>query len=227
LFVLKPAFLTRILMLTGAAVIGWAYLNYALIPVARSAAKIQQASRVISEGEFEVAHNLLADAANEDFLSAAASSVNGRLYLHHFQVDGGKDLDLLSGAKKGLLEAISRNVADFKNFEKLTEVYNDFAELAPQKKGDWLEKAYESAEEAVKRYPNGGHLRIELAEIAEKLGKTDVAIEQYKEAIDIEESYRRQFRQMYPGRAIFSRLGEDKYNFAIERIKELCEKSNR
>ena len=60
-------------------------------------------------------------------------------------------------------------------------------------------------------------------EIAEKLGQTDVAIEQYEKAVDIEDSFRVQFRLMYPGWEMFSRLGEEKYKNAKQRIKELCE----
>ncbi|GAH73351.1 unnamed protein product, partial [marine sediment metagenome] len=58
---------------------------------------------------------------------------------------------------------------------------------------------------------------------AEQLGKTDIAINQYNEAIDIEDKYRRQFQEMYPGREIFSRLSEEKYQKAKQRIKYLSE----
>jgi hypothetical protein len=66
-----------------------------------------------------------------------------------------------------------------------------------------------------------------LAQIAEKLGKTEIAIEQYRKAIEIEDSFRRQFQMMYPERReIVSRLGEEKYQFAVKRIKELSKKNN-
>ncbi len=58
------------------------------------------------------------------------------------------------------------------------------------------------------------------------LGKTDVAIKQYEEAIDIEDKYRAQFREMYPERKeIVSRLGEEKYQFAKQRLKFLTGQS--
>jgi hypothetical protein len=60
-----------------------------------------------------------------------------------------------------------------------------------------------------------------LAEIAEQLDKTDIAVAQYEKAVEIEDAYRNQFKIMYPGREIVSRLGEDKYEFATERIKSL------
>jgi hypothetical protein len=52
-------------------------------------------------------------------------------------------------------------------------------------------------------------------------GKTDAAIANYKRAVEIEDSYRRQFEIMYPGRKIFSRLGEEKYQLAKQKIKSL------
>ena len=62
--------------------------------------------------------------------------------------------------------------------------------------------------------------------IAEKLHNTDTAVEQYKKAVEIEDKYRRQFQIIYPERKeIVSRLGEEKYQFAIKQMKELSEKS--
>ncbi|GAH72798.1 unnamed protein product, partial [marine sediment metagenome] len=153
------------IIVAGAVILVWAYFNYAFIPVAKSTAGIQRAHRAISDGQFQQAHNLLNTAAKDDSLSPAALSLNGRLYLHHFELTQSRNRDLLAGAEDGLLEAISRNSADFKNFEKLTVVYDNFAKLTAQGKDDWLEKAYNSAKEAIKRYPGSGRLRIELAKI--------------------------------------------------------------
>lgn len=221
--VLKPAPFVKAITVTAALVLVWAYFNYAFIPVAKSTAGIQRAHQAISAGQFQQAHNLLNTAADDDSLSPAALSLNGRVYLHHFELTQRRNRDLLAGAEAGLLEAISRDSADFKNFEKLTSVYDNFAKLTPQEKDDWLEKAYNSAKEAVKRYPGSGRLRIELAKIAEQLGKTDIAINQYNEAINIEDKYRCQFQEMYPGREIFSRLGEEKYQSAKQRIEQLSQ----
>ncbi len=70
-------------------------------------------------------------------------------------------------------------------------------------------------------YPGCERLHFELAKIAEQLGKTDLAHQEYKQTIEIEDSFRSQFKMMYPNREIVSRLGEDKYQFATERIKTL------
>ena len=222
--VLKPAPFAKVITAAAALALVWAYFNYAFIPVAKSTAGIQRAHRAISAGQFQQAHNLLNTAAEDDSLSPAALSLNGRVYLHHFELTQSRNRDLLAGAEVSLLGAINRDIADFKNFEKLTVVYDNFAKLTPHKKDHWLEKAYNSAKEAVKRYPGSGRLRIELAKIAEQLGKTDVAIKRYEEAIDIEDKYRDQFKIMYPERQeIVSRLGEEKYKNAKQRIKHLSE----
>ncbi|KKK59865.1 hypothetical protein LCGC14_3030080, partial [marine sediment metagenome] len=190
-----------------------------------STAGIRQAHQAISDGQFQQAHNLLAAAAEEDYLSPAALFLNSRLYLQRFYTADSKRADLLLDSEKSLLAAIERNGADFKNFERLTKVYNLLAEIPMPQRADYLKKASDSAWRAVERYPGCARLRIELARIAEKLGKTDHAIEQYKKAIDIEDSYRRQFRIMYPGREIFSRLGKEKYQTAKQRIKSLCQQA--
>ena len=224
--VLKPAPFVKVITAAAALALVWAYFNYAFIPVAKSTAKVQHAHQAISAGQFQQAHNLLNTAADDDSLSPAALSLNGRVYLHHFELTQSRNRDLLAGAEASLLGAISRDGADFKNFEKLTVVYDNFAKLTPHKKDHWLEKAYNSAKEAVKRYPGSGRLRIELAKIAEQLGKTALAIKHYEEAIDIEDKYRDQFKIMYPERQeIVSRLGEEKYKNAKQRIKFLSQQS--
>ena len=226
-FVLKPAPFVKMLTSAGGLVLIWAYFNYALIPVAKSTAKIRQAQQAGLNGRFERAHNLLNTAAKDDCLSPAALSLNSRLYLQRFYMSQPEQADLLLRAEKSLLAAIKRNRTDFKNFKRLTEVYNLLAETSTQQtKTDWLNRAFDSARCAVERYPGSARLRIELAKIAEQLGKTDIAVEHYKKAVEIEDSYRRQFRQMYPQRQICSRLGEEKYNLAIERVKELSKESD-
>ncbi len=225
--VLKPAPFVKILTVAAGVVVTCVYLNYALIPVGNASAKIQQANRAISVGRLEQAHKLLDSAAKDDSLSPAAPSLNGRLYLHHFKLTP-NNRDLLLHAEKCLRAAIECNGAAFKNFERLTEVYVLLAEIsAQQEKNDWLKKAFDNASFAVEhRYPGCARLRVELAKIAELLGKTNVAIKQYEEAIDIEDKYRDQFQEMYPEREkIVSRLGEEKYQYAKQQLKFLTGQS--
>ena len=220
--VLKLNPLVKILLMTAGIITIWAYLYFALIPVARTTAKIKQVQQAISAGQFDYAHQWLDTAANDDRLSPTPLSLNGKLYLHQFQTAQTKTPDLLLHAEKCLQTAINRNNADFKTFERLTEVYNLLAETSkPGEKTDWLNKAFYIASMAIERYPGCERLHFELAKIAEELGKTDLARQEYKQAIEIEDSFRSQFKMMYPNREIVSRLGEDKYQFATERIKKL------
>jgi len=225
--VLKPAPFVNVLTVAAGVVITCVYLNYALIPVSKAGAKIQQANRAISIGQLEQAHKLLNSAAEDDSLSPDAPSLNGRLYLHHFKLTPNKR-DLLLQSEKCLRAAIERNSAAFKNYERLTEVYLLLSEVSTQpEKSNWLQKAFDNASFTVEyRYPGCARLRVELAKISELLDKTDVAIKQYEEAIDIEDKYRDQFREMYPERQkIVSRLGEEKYQFAKQQLKFLTGQS--
>ena len=205
-FVLKPAPFAKVLVAAAGLAIISSYFWFAWWPVYKTT-KTQREMQ-----KFGYTHKLLERVAEDDPLDPTALSLNGRLYMQHYDQTSDKDLALLEQAADCFLRAAERDKADFKNYEKLSAVYNLLAR--PQKAYDW-------GVEAVKRYPGSGRLRIELAKIAEKLGKTDIAIEHYKEAIDIEDKYRRQFQRMYPGREIFSRLGEEKYQFAKQRITHL------
>lgn len=224
-----PAPVVKALAVAAALAASFAYLSCIFVPAAKSAVRIRLANQAISAGRLESAHKLLEEAGQDDLLSAAAWSLNGRLYLHHFQVTQGKDPELLLRAAECLQAAIKRNNAAFKDFERLTDAYYSLAEVSTQQeKITWLNRAFDTALLAIERYPGCDRLHFKLAQIAEQLGKTAVAAEQYKEAIRIEDEYRAQFRRMYPERKeIVSRLGEDQYQIAIERVRELSEKSDR
>jgi len=214
--------LVKILLMAAGIITICAYFNFTLIPAAKTTAKIEQAHQAISAGRFDHAHQLLNMADKYDPLNPLPLSLNGKLYLHQFQVTQSKNSELLLQAERCLQAVIKRNSADFKNFERLTDIYGDLAEISkPQEKNDWLNKALDSAQLAVELYPGCERLHFELAKIAEEIGKTDLAYQQYNKAIEIEDSFRRQFKMMYPNREIVSRLGEEKYQFAIERMKTL------
>ncbi|KPK39718.1 MAG: hypothetical protein AMJ65_11200 [Phycisphaerae bacterium SG8_4] len=223
--VIKPAPSSRALAVAAALAIGAAYLSYALVPVAKVTARTRRANQVTSTGQFEYAHQLLEEAARDDPLSATALAFNGRLYLRRVGLRAEEDRDLLLAAAECLRGAIERNGSAFNNFERLADVYGLLAETSrPPEKDDWLAKALDTASEAVERYPGCGRLHFKLARIAEQAGKTDAALKHYSKAIEIEEAYRDQFRRMYPERdKVVSRIGEEEYRQAVQRMAALGE----
>lgn len=214
----KPSRPTRLLVAAGAVVLIAAYTFFAWLPVHRGTAKIKRAHDAMSIGRFQQAHALLSAAAEDDPLSPAALSLNGRLHLEHYDQTGQKKTDLLEKAAECFRGAIERNPADFKNYERLSTVYNLLGQS---------QEAYDWCVRAVELYPGSGRLHFKLAQIAEQLDKNDVALRNYVKAIEIEDSYRRQSQQVYPERKkVVSRIGQEKYDYAIERIKRLSEKPN-
>jgi len=224
-FVMEPAFYEKLVLVAAGGILIWVFFRHALVPVAGSVPGIERARQAASCGRFEQAHGLLAVAAEQDRLSPIAPAMNGQLYLYQFESGAPDACNLLYSARTNLLEAIKRNPADFRHFESLTDVYVLLADVSTgwQKQGS-LSRAFGSASRATELYPGSGRLRFRLAEIAERLNKPGLACEQYKKAVEIEESYRRQFQIMYPGRPIFSRLGEQKYRLAKQKLKTLVKK---
>jgi O-antigen ligase len=222
--VIKPSPFSRAIVVTAGLAISAAYLGHVLVPVAGSTARIQRANRAISAGQYEYAHQLLGQASEDDPLSAAAPALDARLYVRSFTglaPDRGRNV--LLWAAECLQVATDRNDAAFRNFELLADAYGSLAEISTgTERTDWLNKASDTALLAIERYPGCGRLHYKLARIAEHSGKTDVAIEHYNKAIEIEDAYRDQFRRMYPERKeVVSRLGKEKYEEAIKRIELL------
>lgn len=210
-----------ILAVSGLVLIG-GFFNYALVPVAKTSARNRQAVR--QELPPEYIHQLLYQAAELDPLDPTALSLNGRLYLQNYKETQNAPPALLKKAEACFLAAIARDNVDFKNYEKLSEVYTLLTNTSPVlEKTDLLDYSLDCLLSAVERYPTSDRLRFELAEVAEQLGRTELAVAQYKKAVEIEDAYRNQFRIMYPGREIFSRLGKENYEKAKQRIKQLSE----
>jgi len=208
----------------GAGVVAIAvYLHYALIPVVRSTALIQKANTAVSVGRFDLADDLLDSASSADELSPVAAALDGRMHVYSFELDQKRNPELLLAAEEAFILAISRNAAEFKNYERLANVYVMLSETdLPSEGASWLQKAFDSAWGAVERYPGCARLRVKLARIAEQQGEIEIAIEQYEKAVEIEDSYRMQFRTIYPERVdVVSRVGEDKYHFAKDRLEAL------
>jgi len=227
LLVLKPRPFVKIPVAAAAVVTCLVYMIYVFVPVAASTLRMRQANLAMASGQFEYAHELLEKAANDDVLSSSALSLNGRLYLHHYEMTLDKNRDLLLDAERCLQNAIARNDAPFKNFERLTDIYRQLAEISTQQeKTDWLIKAFEAASQAVERYPGCGRLHFKQAQVADLMGNAKIAIQQYTKAIDIEDEYRDQFRRIYPEREeIVSRIGKNRYLYSKERLEELSGKS--
>jgi hypothetical protein len=211
------------LVVAAVAAVGvWAHMTYVFYPVARTTLRIKYANQAAAKSEFERAHNLLAAASVEDPLNPLPQSLSGRLYLQQFYSGETPQKTLLVQAVKCLHNAASVNNSDFKNYEFLNEAYNALADISSgQEKTDFLEKALDSATRAVQLYPSSDRLCFALAQTAEKAGKTDLAVENYRKAVEIEDAFRAQFSVMYPDRVIVSRLGRQKYDTAKQKLKDL------
>jgi O-antigen ligase len=225
-FSLKPSTAMRISAVAAAVFLIGAYCISVLIPVAKSTGKIYQANRAAVNGEFETAHRLLDSAAEDDRLSSTALSMNARLYLQRYFSSEQARPNLLIQAVKRLLPAVQRSPADFRNYERLMDTYIALSQNRQESvEEQFVRKAFDIGSAAVARYPGSGRLHFKLAGIAEQLGKNDTAIENYRMAVEIEDAYRRQFKTMYPGREIFSRLGRQRYGYAKERLAILSERT--
>jgi O-antigen ligase/tetratricopeptide (TPR) repeat protein len=209
----------------AAAALCFGYFSYALIPVIKSTSKIAEYKNPASMGQFSLAHNILETAIDDDPLSAAAPLKDGQLYLKHIYSPLLPREEMLSNAEQSLFIAAQRNSNDYRPFDALADLYLLRGQFAPDEKKQWLDKAFDAASNAVMLYPGQAELHFQLAEIAEELGKIDVAIKHYKKTVEIEDSFREQFRVMYPKVELISRLPENNYEQAKQRLKRLSEES--
>ncbi len=209
----------KIIIIAAFSALSAAYIFFAIVPDARATSFAKSAHQATARGKNHTALQLLKKAATADPLDPAPLKLSAKLYLQ--QYNQYKNTGLLHKSLAALKQAVSRNPADYKCFEHLAEVYNHLAEAETGEAGKWLNKASLASKKAINRYPGCARLRIRMAQIAEKLEKPQLAAEQYKQAIEIENAYRTEFKKMFPDEPVFSRLGSDEYELAKKRLKIL------
>jgi O-antigen ligase/tetratricopeptide (TPR) repeat protein len=196
-----------------AVVLLGAYCFWVWKPACSTALGIHRAQQAASTGNYDAAHHHLEAAMQADRLSAVAANFNGRLHLQQYEQMQPRKTVVLEGAIRCFRAAIERNPADYKNYEKLATAYSLLGQ--PPQAYDWYLRA-------AALYPGCERLWFELAQTAEQIGKPGLALCHYAKAVEIEESYRQQFRQMYPDREnVVSRLGDKEYQHARRRMAEL------
>jgi hypothetical protein len=218
---LKPNKAKKIILTASALIAAAALIWFCIMPGAKTAIKTEKAKQLSAKGEFEKATALLIDACADDILNPTPAALAGKMLLYKFEMNPDNPPEVLLRAENSLLAAIERDKADFKNYENLAEVYETLAQITPDKRLLWFEKTFFALQQALYRYPSSAELHVKLAKTAEPLGKIDTAIEHYKKAIEIEDAYTEQFKIMYPGKEVFSRMDKVKYREAKERLEEL------
>jgi len=215
LSVKMPAIVLAVVMPAG-------YLFYVFVPPTRSMTKLDRAYTAFDDGRFDYAHRLTGQAVELDLIDPAAPTVAARLYLMDYHRKDAKDESLLRKTEDNLLTAISRNPKNFRYYENLSDVYVYLAENAEDEQKDfYLRQAIRAAQQAVERYPGSERLRFSFAQIAERLGKEQLALEQYQKVVEIEEAFRDFFPRIFPEHDFVSRLGSSKYEITQRKIEEM------
>jgi tetratricopeptide (TPR) repeat protein len=185
-------------------------------PVLQTSILLEQARVAATAGDPDLSHELLDRASTLDRLSAAAPGMQGKSYLQQYLQAGGKDPWLLEKAVDSLAAAVNRNPEDFRDYERLGDTYDLMSRP---------DQACQAYSDAIGRYPGCDRLWLRLGQTAEKCGRTQLATDSYAKAVDIEDAFRRQFAGMYPGwKKPVSRLGEQNYQFAKQRLSALGQK---
>ena len=203
-----------VLFLLAAGFVG--FLLIAVIPPVRAGAKIQQALRHPDQ-----VLELLEQARRTDPLSPQADWLKGQWALQRYGEKLIKDASLLEQAANAFQATICRNPDDYRLRESLSDVYFVRADTAgdPNEKTDFFQQSYDSLKQAWLRFPGSDRIVFKLGTLAEQLGLTAEAGGWYCRAVTIEQAYRRQFQEMYPEYDLFSRLGQQRFEYAQQYVQ--------
>ena len=189
---------------------------FAFLPPLRAGRNIQAALRNPPRAE-----DYLGRAEKADPLSPRLPLIFGQAAVQKYHSRLTPDPELLLSAAGHFQRSAEKNPADYRVRQTLSDTWLLLAEQTeqPERKTEYLLKARRAAFEAWLRFPGSDQLTYQLGQLAEQLGQDQEAVTWYRLAVDIEDAYRIQFRQMYPEYDLFSRLGEQRYTYAEEFIE--------
>ncbi len=182
-------------------------------PILASTASIHTANQAWAKHHTDQAHQALNQAARQDWLSDTALYQNGRMYLQAHDPSSDRSEARLHRARACFEQAILRNPGAYRNHEKLADVCTL---VDPN-------TAVEPAQQASRLYPGNARLLVKLAMLYDQLGQTDLALEAFQAALDIEDQFQNQFRIMYPDEPVIHRLGRAYLDAALAGLERLGE----
>ncbi len=206
----------RVAMVAALVVAFGGYREWVFKPAVFSGRQVQDAMRASTARE---SLTLLQAVVNIDPLNPDLPRLLGNARL---QFAAEKDAEQIRKAIAAFMLSAMRNPDSFKAYERLSRAYE---QLARSQSGDAktasLQHALTWADKTLECYPACDRVLLLRAQLAEQLGRSDLALRDYRHAVQIEDAYRVQFRTMYPTRPIVSRLGERNYKESKSKIAEL------
>jgi hypothetical protein len=115
-------------------------------------------------------------------------------------------------------QAQNRDRANFIYSESLSKLYLIESEIKKESRLECLDAAYRALLISQRLYPGSDRIAYNLGTLAEKMNQPQKAAEHFRRAVEIEDQYRSQFKQMYPDYSLWSRLGQDRYDYAKKYI---------
>ncbi|MEN6306275.1 MAG: O-antigen ligase family protein [Anaerohalosphaeraceae bacterium] len=204
----------RVVRFIGVLVAGMVVYHYVWIPV-RAGAVFQQGLR-----NFETAEQHFLTSARMDPLDPDPWIFAGQWRLSRAEMSRVSNKEHPQGAISHFQQACHRDSANFRCYELLGRAYYALSGVDVEHSRELRESSFQASLEAQRRYPGSDRIAYDLGLMAEQMGNIQQACEQFSRAIEIEDQYRAQFAQMYPGYSLCSRLGQTRYEYARAYIEK-------
>jgi len=185
-------------------------------------AKKQSTTTISSAQKYYAQAEQQAEKATELWLgNPAGYYFLGRLYLLRWYQEGQANKTLLQNSFTQYELAIRNDKDNYKYYQQLSGAYQAGAWRYPNNR-EYLEKARDYAGWALARYPTKSELLIEYGKILQELSQPKAALAAYEKALEIEEAFLDQQRQMYPLRTdLIPRLRPELYRWTVDNIRKL------
>jgi hypothetical protein len=159
-------------------------------------------------------------AAKIDPIDPEPLMYEAQFYLSRFESSRIKKEDDLTQAAAFSQQARLRDPHNFIHSELLSNIYLAQSGFKKENEQRFLDAAYQAMLEARRLYPGSDRIAFNLGTLAEKMNQPQKAVEHFRRAVEIEDQYRQQFAEMYPGYPLCSRLGQNRYEYAKNYIQK-------
>ena len=215
---------------------------WVIVPMTRSQQGLKQASKrasvalaarqgkmayteegVMWRDAMEEAIFLARRASRRDRWDPEGPAFMGRLWLHYWHWTRATEETpaILERSIEALTQATRRDPARFGYYNRLREAYQAAAAHYPERR-EYSDKALEAVEQALQRYPSQSELLVEYGRMLAARGRRVAALRQFERALEIEDAFLAQQREMWPGReSLIPRLRPQTRQVAKEQIKAL------
>lgn len=193
-----------------------------IVPFIRCQNQLTQAQKLATRGSLIQAAAAAQAAAQINILDPDPSTLAAQYYLLAAQYQRLKQPQTFRNAIAAFKQAINRDPQRTGPYRQLVQLYRQAAaEAVPTKRNDYLNSAYNYSAKALELSPGNSEVLVNHATLLVEIGNGRQATKYFKAALEIEQQFQNNYRQLYPNRKVTPRLKPELQKIAKKHLANI------